>query len=200
MCGKKIVPVLKQGDNVSLVAVSSPPESPALVESAAAFIKKLGLNPIIGKSCYSDYGYLAGSDALRAHDLNQAFADPSIAGIFCIRGGYGLQRILDKIDFENIRRNPKFFCGYSDITALHNTIPDRTGLVTFHTPMPATKKFATADPYTLEQFTRKIFGNAKGKVSNPPGHIWEFLQGGIAEGELCGGNLAIIASSLGTAR
>jgi len=198
MFKKQLPTALKQGDKVALIAPSSPPENHSLVESGAYFIKNLGLVPVIGESCYSQYGYLSGNDDIRAYDINWAFADPSISGIFCIRGGYGLQRILDKIDFESIKNNPKFFCGYSDITALHNAIPDRTGLISFHTPMLSTPKFAEADPYTLEHFTRQIFGNSKGKIINPKGHEWKFLQNGKAKGELCGGNLSIIVSSLKT--
>ncbi|MDR2168063.1 MAG: LD-carboxypeptidase [Clostridiales bacterium] len=189
---------LKKGDKVALIAPSSPPENRHFIDFAASYVKTLGLLPVLGKSCFASYGYLAGDDDLRAHDLNWAFSDPEIAGIFCVRGGYGLQRILDKIDFDIIRQNPKFFSGYSDVTALHNVIPDVAGFVTFHTPMPATPKFSTADPYTLKEFNRYIFGEESRQIFNPPGHNWEFLTEGAAEGALCGGNLSIIASSMGT--
>ncbi|MCL2169153.1 MAG: LD-carboxypeptidase [Defluviitaleaceae bacterium] len=198
MSKKKWVEPLERGDRVALIAPSTPPESPQLVDYAVKFVTELGFEPVVYDSCYADYGYLAGSDELRARDINLAFADDAIRGIMCVRGGYGLQRLLPIIDFDMVKANPKFFSGYSDITALHSVIPEQAGFITYHTPMLATPKFAAADEYTVEQFKRQMFGHSEGKIENPKGHEWEFLQVGEGIGELCGGNLAIIASSLGT--
>lgn len=84
------------------------------------------------------YGYLAGSSAQRAADLNRLFADPQVEAIFCVRGGYGSVQLLPKLDYEMIRRNPKIFVGYSDITSLHAALCRYCGLVTFHGPMVKT--------------------------------------------------------------
>lgn len=195
----KWVQPLKLGDKVAIISPSSPPESAELVQKGANFLAKLGLLPVVGESCYAQYGYLAGSDELRAHDINKYFADPTISGIFCARGGYGLQRILELVDFDIIAKNPKVFCGYSDISALHNTIPERAGFITYHTPMLATLKFSQADPYTITEFTRQFFGNSIGQIKNPEGFEMEFFGEGVTEGKLCGGNLSIITSSLATA-
>ena len=83
---------------------------------------------------YRSRGYLAGDDATRAEELMAAFADPETAAVWCARGGYGVVRLLERIDFDVIRRNPKVFVGFSDITVLHIAIQQRTGLVTFHGP------------------------------------------------------------------
>lgn len=194
----KWVKPLKPGDKVAIISPSSPPESVELVQKGASFLASLGLFPVIGESCYASYGYLAGSDQLRADDINKYFADPSVAGIFCARGGYGLQRILNMLDFEMIKDNPKVFCGYSDISALHNILPQKAGFITYHTPMLATAKFSTADQYTLTEFKRQFFGKSVGEIKNPKGFDMEFFGDAPAQGELCGGNLSIIASSLGT--
>lgn len=183
---------------MALVALASPPEMPHLVDFAVDFIKSLGLVPILGDSCHAVYGYLAGNDELRAKDINWAFEDKKIAGIFSLRGGYGIQRILDKINYDMVRSNPKAFFGYSDVTALHTAFNQKCHFITYHTPMLATPGFIKADGYTLDKFTKLIFRAGPQKLVNPPGYKWEFLVEGCAIGRLCGGNLAIIASSLGT--
>lgn len=136
---------------------------------------------------------------MRAHNINQAFADKDVKGIFCIRGGYGAARILDAIDYDNVRKNPKFFCGYSDITALHIAFNQQANLMTFHTPMVCEAGFCDADAYTLEYFNKCIFGKIDDiYIENPNGFTWEFLVEGNAEGVLCGGNLSVITSLMGT--
>jgi muramoyltetrapeptide carboxypeptidase len=124
---------LKKGDKVALIAPSSPINPIELLDFAVSYIKGLGLEPVLGKSPLEPIppgsygGYLAGSDDIRAADVNWAFGDKEIKGIFCLRGGYGAQRILDKICFNNIRQNPKFFSGFSDVTALHTAINHACG-------------------------------------------------------------------------
>ncbi|MCL2855707.1 MAG: LD-carboxypeptidase [Defluviitaleaceae bacterium] len=190
---------LMAGDAVALVALSSPPETPCLVDFAVDFVKSLGLVPVLGDSCKATHGYLAGSDDLRAKDANWAFADKEIAGVFCIRGGYGIQRILDKIDFGMVRQNPKPLFGYSDVTALHTAINQLAGFITYHTPMLSTPGFVRADGYTLGKFAKQIFTPGAQVFANPEGFNWEFAVEGLAIGRLCGGNLSILTSSLGTA-
>lgn len=191
---------LKSGDKVALIAPSGPLLEASRLKFAMRYLKDLGLIPVCGESCLARLGYLAGDDGLRARDINWAFEDAEIRGIFCIRGGYGAARILDAIDYEIIRRNPKFFSGYSDITALHIAINQKAGLMTFHTPMLCEAGFRRADAYTLANFNKYMFETGvNGDIFNPPGRIWEFLVDGRAEGMLCGGNLTVITSLLGTA-
>ena len=190
---------LGSGDKVALVAPSGPLPEATRLDFALDYLKDLGLFPICGQSCFARHGYMAGEDWLRAHDINWAFEDVDIKGIFCIRGGYGAGRILDALDYEMIHRNPKFFCGYSDVTALHTAINQKARLMTFHTPMLCEAGFTGADAYTTANFNKCMFKTmSKDNIVNPPGHIWEFLSGGRAEGPLCGGNLSVITSLLGT--
>lgn len=194
---------LQKGDKVALIAPSSPISDGSRIDYAVEYIKNLGLVPIEGANCRKSHGHLAGSDKERAHDLNLAFANPDIKGIFCIRGGNGVVRLLDKIDYSAIKENPKFFCGYSDISLLLNVIHQKTGLITYHTPLLGEPNFAEADPFTLSQFEQYIF-NPKAITNNflPPGYNLDFWPNEpanlIAEGQVCGGNLSGISVLMGT--
>ena len=191
---------MKPGDTAALAAPSSPAFDTSRIDFAAGYLKELGFKVNIGQSCYATYGYLAGNDRLRADDINRAFANPDVKGIFCLRGGYGAGRILDMLDYNTIRTNPKFFCGYSDITALHCAINQQTGLMTFHTPVVGESTFPKADGYTLANMNKYIFEqDISGQIVNSPGEAWQFLNAGTARGILCGGNLSVLASLMGTA-
>lgn len=185
------------GARVALIAPSGP-VSPGRLEPAVSAVRAMGFEPDVYESCRSAHGYFAGGDGLRAGDINRAFADPSVDGIFCIRGGYGAQRLLDDIDFESISANPKVFCGYSDITALHIAINQRCGFVTFHTPMPSTELYRGVDGFTIRSYRRALSGDCCGPLENPEGMPLRTLSGGTAKGALTGGNLSLVSSSLGT--
>ena len=190
---------LKKGDRVALITPSSPIAKDENVEFAIGYFKKLGFEPVEGANCRRQYGHLAGFDSERAADFNWAFGDDSIKGVFCIRGGNGAAKILDRVDFGAVAKNPKLFCGYSDISALHAAIHQKTGLITYHTPLAGDESFTVADGYTLAQFEKYILNpNAKGAIEKPPGHSWEFLVEGKAEGPLCGGNLSCLSALMGT--
>jgi len=198
---------LQKGDKVALIAPSSPISDGSRVDYAMQYIKSLGLVPVEGANCRKSHGHLAGTDAERAHDLNCAFADPEIKGVFCIRGGNGVVRLLDKIDYAAIRQNPKFFCGYSDVSLLLNAIHQQTGLVTYHTPLLAEPNFADADEYTLKHFEKYIFGeNSTGNnllpVELPVDCELDFWPNNptnpIAIGPVCGGNLSGLSVLMGT--
>lgn len=188
---------LFQGAHVALIAPSGP-VPPERLGSAVTSVEKLGLQPVVFESCRSAHGYFAGSDKLRADDINAAFADKSIDGILCIRGGYGAQRLMDSVDFGLIRRNPKFFSGYSDITALHIMINQSCGFVTYHTPMPSTELYGGVDEYTDTSLKKILFGAKSGELKNPADMPLHSLVEGCACGTLTGGNLSLVASSLGT--
>jgi len=189
---------LQAGDQDALIAPSGSIGDGAHVDYAVEFSRRLGLVPVEGASCRKINGHLAGTEAERAADFNWAFGDPDIKGVFCIRGGNGAAKILDKIDFDLIRANPKGFYGYSDISVLHAAINQRTGLITYHTPMLAEPNFQQADVYTLDQHRRYIFDPGyKGGLELPEGNL-DFLVEGTAEGMLCGGNLAALSGTMGT--
>lgn len=188
---------LRQGARVALIAPAGP-VPPEKLDPAADTVKQLGLEPVIFESCRALHGYFAGSDDLRASDINCAFADKSMAGVLCMRGGYGTQRLMNRIDFNLIRQNPKVFCGYSDITALHIAINQQCRLVTYHTPMPVTELCAGADSYTMNGLKTALFTDSCHTLKNPDGVPMETLVAGCAHGTLTGGNLSLVSSSLGT--
>ena len=188
---------LQPGAKVALVAPASP-AAPDAVRKAEALVKELGLEPVLYPSCdpQNRHGYLAAEDARRAEDLHRAFADPRIQGVWCLRGGYGAHRILPLLDPEVFRANPKWFGGYSDITAVHIFFNQVCGFQTYHCPMPATEPDPNA--YTRFWLERALFGGLSGPLSNPPDQPWEVMAPGSARGILCGGNLTLLAASLGT--
>lgn len=192
-----MVKPLFPGARVALVApASAVPEEK--FQPALDFVRSLGLEPVpYPSSIYTNHeGYLAASDAQRATDLNSAFADPTIDGIWCIRGGYGCHRLLPLLDEETIRRNPKWFGGYSDISALHAFLNQNCHQETFHCTMPSTEP--NPDTFTLEWLKKALFGGLTGELSYPEGQAPTTLVPGKAEGALCGGNLSLLAASLGT--
>lgn len=191
------VPSLYPGARVALLCASSAVPEERLAPAIQA-VKDLGLEPVVYPTCYyvNRHGYFAGDDGQRAKDLQDAFADPSIQGILCIRGGYGANRILPLLNWRDIARHPKVFCGYSDVTALHIALNQCCHMPTFHTPMPSTDYYDGADEFTMTYLRRALFGALTGPL--PMGDTVETLQGGSARGTLCGGNLSLVRDSLGT--
>ena len=188
---------LYPGARVALLCASSAVPEDRLEPSIQA-VKALGLEPVVYPSCYyvNRHGYFAADDAQRAKDLQNAFADSSIQGILCIRGGYGANRILPLLNWRDIARHPKVFCGYSDVTALHIALNQRCHMPTFHTPMPSTEWYKDTDEFTMTYLRRALFGALTGPL--PMGDTVETLQSGQARGILCGGNLSLVRDSLGT--
>ena len=188
---------LSRGSRVALIDASGPVPEERLAPAVAS-VRALGLEPVVYPSCRMHHGYLAGYDRERAQDLNDAFADPSIDGIICIRGGYGAQRLLDRIDWDTAAKNPKVFCGYSDVTILHLVLNQRCGFVTYHTPMPATEWYTGLDAYTERSLRNMLFGVQEPEVLNPPEAPMATIAKGVCRGVLVGGNLSLISSTLGT--
>jgi muramoyltetrapeptide carboxypeptidase len=123
-------------------------------------------------------------------DLNHALADDSIDAVWCLRGGYGVMRILETIDYAALRRRPKVILGYSDITALHSAVTSRCELITFHGPTAR----ATISDFSRESLARAITGRDSAGIADAA----EVLHGGRARGRLVGGNLAILSALSGT--
>lgn len=190
---------LYPGARVALVNASSAVAADRLGPALDA-VKALGLEPVPYPSCYatSRHGYFAADDAQRARDVQAAFADDTIAGVLCLRGGYGAHRILPLLDLDAIARRPKLFAGYSDVTALHTAFHQVCGFVTYHAPMPASDYYQPVDELTMSQLRRCLFGPLAGPVANPAGRPLTALSHGSAMGRLCGGNLSLLAASLGT--
>jgi muramoyltetrapeptide carboxypeptidase len=190
---------LYPGDTIGVIAPASPGDS-ILNTAGIRWLEERGFRVQLGNSVDQTFGYLSGPDALRAADINAMFASPAIDGIICLRGGYGTMRLLELLDYNLIRSHPKVFIGYSDITALHTSIGQHTGLVTFHGPMVAPDMGKELSDYTWDYFSRAITTSAPlGPIINPP-HSFPpvFITPGLAQGCLTGGNLSLIVSTLGT--
>lgn len=188
---------LKLGDKVAITAPSSPVSNEKL-EMSVESIKFLGLEPVVMPSCHMAHGYLAGPDKQRAEDINNAFSDKNIKGIFCLRGGYGTTRILPMLDFDMIKNNPKVFIGYSDISSLHFNINQKCNLVTFHGPMPTTD-YRVHEGFTNDSLRTCLFApNELKAIENPEGEEIITLREGFAKGTLVGGNLSLMAGTLGS--
>ncbi len=191
---------LRPGATIGVIAPAGP-GSQEQTDAGIAWLEQAGFRIKPGKTVSQELGYLAGPDDLRAADLNYMFADPAVDGIICLRGGYGTMRLLELLDYDLIRQNPKVFVGYSDITALHTAIGQRTGLVTFHGPMVASDMGKDLPLYTWEYFLQAVAEPAPlGLIANPAqAPAPEFIAPGTAAGPLTGGNLSLIAATLGTA-
>lgn len=193
---------LNRGDLVSLITPGSYIPDAGL-EKAVKNLEDLGLRVATGKNVRAKYGFVAGTDSQRLEDLHAAFANPEVKAVWCARGGYGCTRLLPYIDYHLIRKNPKVFIGYSDITALHLAFLQKTGLVGFHGPV-AQSSFT---PYTLEHFVAVVMeGQATHTIplaeayANPEDSLYKFstLRKGRVQGELVGGNLSLLAAMAGT--
>lgn len=187
---------LKKGDTIGIVAPSGHLRE-AKIEDVEKSLIDRGYKVKIYESCYSvDRGYLSGNDELRAKCLQEAFSDENIDAVFCIRGGYGAARILDLIDFDIIRNNPKIFLGLSDITALHMAFNQKCDLVTYHGPVA--RRFIDMDDYTEKSLFKNIATYEKINFENPQGEEIFTLYEGKCQGQIVGGNLSLINTSLGT--
>lgn len=189
-------PRLQKGDTIGIIAPSSPPNIENLHRSLE-FIGKLGLNVKMGKHVEKVHGYLAGTDEERLEDLHDMLIDPTIKGIICAGGGYGAGRYSDRIDFQLMAEQPKILWGYSDITFLHTTIGQFANVVTFHGPMLA----SDVGKETFHELSARMFGQLFEPIEL---HYTEeispltTIHGGVAQGELVGGNLTLLVSALGS--
>jgi muramoyltetrapeptide carboxypeptidase len=183
--------LLQSGARVALVAPSGPLRDERDLERAVATTRAMGWEPVVGDYVLERDGYLAGGDEHRAADLNRFARDQSTDAIWCIRGGYGAMRLLDRLDYDAWRRSPKTLIGYSDITALHSAIGPRAELVTFHGPTARGE---------LTDFSEASLRAAVASGGEPCGEAprASVITGGRARGPLVGGNLALVVSLLGT--
>lgn len=190
---------VKKGDTIGLVAPSSPYFKPGALEESIKILEEQGFNLVVGESCRARYGHLSGSDELRARDVNNMFADNRIDAVFCLKGGYGTPRILDRLDYKMIRNNPKLFIGYSDITAIHIALNQLCELVTIHGPMAVSDMIDGFQDFSKESYLRAISSvEALGELSNPLGETIKCMVSGKTSGKIVGGNLSLICATLGT--
>lgn len=184
---------LERGDVIGLVAPASPFSREAMHQGMEA-LESMGFSLRYDESIFEGGAFLAGDDERRAGELMAMFADAGIDGIFSVRGGYGSARILDRLDADVIRKNPKVLVGYSDITALLNYLLQKAGVIAFHGPLVT--EMGRMDGPTSDAMLRAVTSTEPlGAIRIPgPGRI----RGGAAEGPLVGGSLTLIANSLGT--
>jgi len=185
-------PRLSRGDSIGIISPAGPVTRSHL-EADLHFLKTKGFEVHVAPHVYDRREYLAGKDEDRLSDLEHMFRNPDIKAIFCSRGGYGSLRLLDRIDYDLIRKNPKILVGYSDITALLTAIFKKTGLVTFHGPM--VKGLSSLPEKTWQNLIQIISSEQPASFSPMEGHP---LRGGKATGPIMGGNLSLICRLLGT--
>ena len=193
---------LRPGATVGLIAPGSPIAEEKYAKTLAT-VAALGFRIKEGQHTRATRGYLAGTDEQRLSDLHAAFADPEVEAVWCIRGGYGGTRLLPYIDFELIRQHPKLFIGYSDITALHLAIYERTGLVCFHGPVAASDFPDDTLQYLYDVVSEPVAGHfiALPVIDEtlPDDEFRPFvITAGRAQGLLTGGNLSLLAAMAGT--
>ncbi|CAG9619277.1 S66 peptidase family protein [Sutcliffiella rhizosphaerae] len=188
---------LKKGDTVGIIAPASPPKQEKL-EKALTFLEEdLGLKIKLGKYVDSPYGYLAAKDEERLEDLHAMFLDNEVKAIICACGGYGTARIASNIDYEIIKNNPKIFWGYSDITFLHQSFLQKANLVTFHGPM-LSSDIGLDNPHPISKLGFQQLFEPMETVYSEDFSSLDVLKEGIVRGEIVGGNLTLLVSSLGT--
>jgi len=185
---------LSKGDTIGIIAVSGRIKEYERLEKAKCFFEQEGYDVVISDSCKSEHRYMAGKNDKECIDtIHEFFKNKEIDAILCARGGYGTLRLLNGIDWNIIRENPKIFAGYSDITILLNMIYKKTGLITFHSAMPNGDFSGEIKEYTKNSFFKTLTGCAKEfKAENR-----EVFNKGTAVGKLWGGNLATLVSLCG---
>lgn len=182
--------MLNNGDTIGIIALSGDCEKEK-VERAKANIEALGFKVKLSKNIFDKNRYLAGSDEDKINELHRFFEDDEIKLILCARGGYGAIRLINKIDYDLIKANPKPFCGFSDVTALMLMIYKKTGLITYHSPMACTDFGIECNTFYQQDFFNTINGKSlyfKGSKS---------FKDGSASGILFGGNLSTVVSLCG---
>lgn len=189
---------LVPGDRVGLVAPSGP-ATEEQVAAAETLLRSWGLEPVRGKNVLARHPratYLAGSDEQRSSDLQEAWTDDSLSAVFCIRGGYGTVRLLDRLDVAALRAaKPKALIGSSDITGLHEFWEQNIGLATWFAPMVATNA-VLADESSAGMLRDALFGDLSALEMTSAEA--ETLVAGIATGELTGGNMSLLAMTTGS--
>ncbi|RIK45995.1 MAG: LD-carboxypeptidase [Chloroflexi bacterium] len=196
----RTVPHLTPGDTIGIVSPSSPSTFDSDIERLRLWADAQGFRLKVFPHARDRWGYLAGSDHDRAADLTAAFADPEVQAVLTMRGGTGGWRMVPHVDYDVLRANPKFFCGYSDTTALHLAIAKEAGFVTFYGPAGSSFIGRSRSTYTLRHFLRALTEpEPLGLVERDPDDPFTWaIRPGVAEGPLLGGCTTLLLASLGT--
>jgi muramoyltetrapeptide carboxypeptidase len=193
MSALKVLPsYLQQGDEVGVISPSSCIEGHKLDE-AVTFLEKWGLRVHVGKNAAKLDGPFAGNDEERLSDLQEMTDNPEIKAVFCSRGGYGISKIIDRVDFSSLKQNPKWYVGFSDITVLHLWLSEVCGIISVHGEMPLNYTNPEKTGRTFTSLEEILFGEFK-----PMEWSGTFFRASGVTGELTGGNLSLIYSLIGT--
>jgi len=187
---------LKPGSTIGIISPSYWIDE-NILKNTSRFFSDQNYKLIYGKSIYAKDGPFAGSPAIRADDIHSMFTDPSIDAILCARGGYGANKVIPLLDYELIKKHPKIFLGYSDITSYLISITQRSKLVTFHGPMLSSYKNGFVK-YNFDQMINILSGDSDTQIIAPKTMEPHILKAGNAIGPLWGGNLTLMINRLGT--
>ncbi len=190
---------IQKGSTLGLMCPSSKQKDPKQIELFLEYLTKKGFKYKLGKSMYAKCGYLAGTDELRAEDLNNFFQDDEVDAILCFRGGYGAARFLNLIDYEAIKKHPKLLVGFSDVTVLLNAIYQKTGLPTLHGEMGVIFKeeFLKKDEYSFTNLIDTLLDVAPKNLLLCENKA-SFKGDKAVQGVVVGGNLSLVMALMGT--
>ena len=187
---------LMKGDTIAIMGMAGAMRDPKILSGFIQIMAQQGFNVSVGQTVNKTYGYLSGSDEERANEFNDFVSNPLIKAILFVKGGWGCGRVLDKIDYQQLKKNPKIILGFSDMTSLLNAIYHKTGLITFHGPIGN----SSWEKFSLNSFQDMVCrgGDSFQKPELPQLQLFSAWQNGKATGELIGGNLTVFCSLLGT--
>jgi len=190
--GKTVPPFLRPGDEVAIVSPSWAIDEDK-IGPAVQLLESWGLKVRTGKNVLKRSGPFAGTDEERLSDLREVTDDRNVKAVFCSRGGYGLLRIIGQMDFSALKKNPKWYVGFSDITVLHMWLSEVCNLVTVHGEMPLHYSGTEKTRATFDTLRDSLFGGYEAVG-------WEgnFINPQKISGEITGGNLSLICSLTGT--
>src|SRR5688572_8541737 len=188
-------PYLKKGDTIGLVCPAGYMDAEKTAECIRVLQEEWGYKVKVGKTVGGDStNYFSGTDEERLTDFQQMLDDDEVKTVLCARGGYGMSRIIDRINFKKFKKQPKWIVGYSDITILHSHLYSNYYISSLHAPMAA----AFNDAGYINRFVQSLRDALKGEKAKYNCEPHEFNKKGEAIGELVGGNLALLTHALGT--
>lgn len=194
MPSKKIRPeYLQPGDEVAIVSPSFCIDESKLTE-AVTFLESWNLKVSLGRNASKRAGPFAGTDSERLADLQEMTDNPAVRAVICSRGGYGVSKIINSIDFSALKKNPKWYAGFSDITVLHTWLNEVCGIMSVHGDMPLNYNNPDKTKETFTSLKQTLFGNFDSIGWEGPS-----FRAGNVSGEFTGGNLSLIYSLNGTA-
>ena len=185
-------PYLREGDRIEIITPASHIEE-EVVHKAELMLEASGFRVTLGEHLFSRSGPFAGTDDDRLLDIQKATDDPEVKAVLCSRGGYGMTRIVDRIDFSALKRHPKWYAGYSDITSLHMWLNNVCGIASLHSEMPLNYSNPDYLPVCYDSMVRALRGEAEPVRWNTPAEASLEVSGRIT-----GGNISLIYSLNGT--